>query len=118
MRRPIRERPGRPGRRDGGNARSEWRPVALVVASQLLDGLTFALVRALGVSGREMNPLMAGLDTHLGLWAVEMAKLLGLVAISLGAMALRRHPRLLVALALVGTIGFLANSAAIATTIA
>ena len=118
MRRSIRERPVQPGRRDGGDAEHQWQAVSLVVASQALDALTFALVVVLGISGRELNPLMAGLNADLGLWAVETAKLLGLIAISFGAMALRRHPRVLLALALVGTLGFVANSAAIALTIA
>lgn len=117
MRPSIQERSGRTGRRDGGDARTQWQAVSLVVASQALDALTFALVVVLGISGRELNPFMSGLYSNLGLWAVETAKLIGLIAISFGAMALRRHPRLLLGLALVGTIGFVANSAAIAITV-
>ena len=74
--------------------------VAILVAGQVADGLTYTLAR----HGVELNPLMAALGG-----SALVLKLAGAAVVGLLAWRLRGHPRTLLWVAVVGWLGALSN---------
>ena len=83
---------------------------ALLVLSQLADGLSFGL--AVG-HGTELNPVAASLLAVGGLGFVWAAKSLGALALGFGAYALPHRRSLWLWLAVVGFVGCASNLAAL-----
>jgi hypothetical protein len=86
--------------------------VALVVLGQLTDLLSFVGDMRLAAPGGEVGPLAPLLATF-GVGGAIAVKLLALVAIGLGAYALRQRRQLLSSLALIGFLGALVNLTAL-----
>jgi len=86
--------------------------VALVVMGQLTDLLSFLGDVRLAAPGREVGPIAPLLATF-GVGGVVAVKLLALVALGVGAFALRDRRHLLSSLALIGFLGAIANLTAL-----
>lgn len=74
----------------------------LVIAGQLADGLAYQLAHG---NGTELNPAMDALIAVFGPLAILGVKVVGALALGYGAIALRRHPRLVTWIAVVGFLG-------------
>lgn len=74
----------------------------LVIAGQLADGLAYQLAHG---NGTELNPAMDMFSGVFGPFAILGVKLVAALVLGVGAVALHRHPRLVIWIAVAGFVG-------------